>query len=45
VILAWTVADGRVVAGTNEGRVLHEVDDTWETSGQLSTGIRSLCVA
>jgi photosystem II stability/assembly factor-like uncharacterized protein len=45
VILAWTVADGRVVAGTNEGRVLLEVDGTWETSGELSTGIRSLCVA
>ena len=43
VVLAWTVVDGTVVAGTNDGRVLRETDDGWETSGELPTGIRSLC--
>jgi photosystem II stability/assembly factor-like uncharacterized protein len=43
VILAWTVADGRVIAGTNGGRVIVEVDDGWETLGQISSSIRSLC--
>lgn len=43
VVLAWTVADGGVVAGTNEGRVLTETDDGWETVGHVPAGIRSLC--
>ena len=43
VVLAWTVADGRVVAGTNGGRVLLERDDGWESTGQVPVGIRSLC--
>lgn len=43
VVLAWTVANGSVVAGTNEGRILLE-DDGWETVGQVSAGVRSLCM-
>ncbi|MFC4988468.1 WD40/YVTN/BNR-like repeat-containing protein [Saliphagus infecundisoli] len=42
VILAWTVEEGTVVAGTNEGRVLVDTDDGWETGGHLPAGIRSL---
>jgi photosystem II stability/assembly factor-like uncharacterized protein len=44
VILAWTVADEQVIAGTNEGRVIGEIDEGWETLGQLSPSIRSLCM-
>ena len=43
VVLAWTAADGQLIAGTNEGRVLLEGDDGWETVGQAPAGIRSLC--
>lgn len=42
VVLAWTVSDGAVIAGTDEGRVLRETGDGWETAGQVSPGIRSL---
>lgn len=48
VILAWAVADGRVVAGTHEGRVLSARSGRsgdWETTGRLPAGIRSLCTA
>ncbi|MFB6167826.1 MAG: WD40/YVTN/BNR-like repeat-containing protein [Haloferacaceae archaeon] len=44
VVLAWAVDDGRVVAGTNEGRVIVNGGGTWETAGQISTEIRSLSV-
>lgn len=44
VILAWAITDGDVIAGTNEGRVLREDDETWETIGSVSAQIRSLCV-
>jgi photosystem II stability/assembly factor-like uncharacterized protein len=43
VVLAWAVVNGTVIAGTNEGRVLLEIDDGWETGGKVSAGIRSLC--
>lgn len=43
VVLAWAVADGHLIAGTNEGRVLLERGDSWETVGQVSPAIRSLC--
>jgi photosystem II stability/assembly factor-like uncharacterized protein len=43
VILAWTVVDEYVIAGTNGGRTIIEIDDGWETLGMLSTSIRSLC--
>jgi photosystem II stability/assembly factor-like uncharacterized protein len=43
VVLAWAVVNGTVIAGTNEGRVLLETDDGWETGGQVSARIRSLC--
>lgn len=42
VILAWTTVNGQLVAGTNEGRVLVEGGEGWETAGQLPEGIRSL---
>lgn len=45
VVLAWTVADDRVVAGTNGGRVIAEAGEEWETLGQLPAAVRSLCVA
>lgn len=44
IILAWAATDNRVIAGTNQGRVLVEGDDEWRTAGQISSGIRSLCV-
>lgn len=43
VVLAWTIADGRVIAGTNDGRVLGRDGDSWETIGQVAPGIHSLC--
>lgn len=42
VVLAWTVHDGRVLAGTNEGRLLARDVDGWTTLGTISTRIRSL---
>lgn len=41
-VLAWTALDGRVVAGTNDGRVLARETDGWETVGTVQAGIRSL---
>ncbi|MFB6301584.1 MAG: WD40/YVTN/BNR-like repeat-containing protein [Haloferacaceae archaeon] len=43
VVLAWAVADDRVVAGTNDGRALVESNGEWETVGRLPSAIRSLC--
>lgn len=43
VILAWATVDGRLVAGTNDGRVLREREDGWEMAGRVPAGIRSLC--
>lgn len=43
VILAWTAVEGRVLAGTNEGRVLARDDEgEWDTLGTVPAGIRSL---
>lgn len=42
VVLAWTVHDGRVLAGTNEGRLLARNVDGWATLGTVPTRIRSL---
>jgi photosystem II stability/assembly factor-like uncharacterized protein len=42
VVLAWTVLDGRVVAGTSEGRVIGRETDGWTTLGKLSTAITSV---
>jgi photosystem II stability/assembly factor-like uncharacterized protein len=41
-ILAWTALDGRVVAGTNEGRIIARENDGWMTLGSVPAGIRSL---
>lgn len=45
VVLAWAAGDDSVVAGTNEGRVLREADDGWESVGLVTAGIRSLCLS
>jgi photosystem II stability/assembly factor-like uncharacterized protein len=42
VILAWTIAEGTVIAGTNEGRILQRTENGWETQRTLSAGIRSI---
>lgn len=42
VILAWAVANGRVVAGTDAGRLLAEGGGGWETVGRVDHGIRSI---
>lgn len=43
-ISAWTLADGRVLAGTTGGRVLIREDGTWRTCGRTPSWIRSLTV-
>ena len=45
VVLAWTEVAGRVLAGTNAGRVLVRGDDGWTDTGGVSTTIRSMAVA
>jgi photosystem II stability/assembly factor-like uncharacterized protein len=42
IILAWTVAEDTVIAGTNDGRILQRTENGWETQGTLPAGIRSL---
>ncbi|MFC7164930.1 hypothetical protein [Halospeciosus flavus] len=43
VILAWTAVEGRVVAGTNDGRLIsRDEDGTWADAGQVLAEIRSL---
>ena len=43
VVLAWTVVDGTVLAGTNDGRLIsRDSDGAWTTVGQVPAGIRSL---
>ena len=44
-VTAWTVADGRVLAGTTEGRVIVCKDGNWTTLGRVPVWIRSLAVA
>lgn len=44
VVLAWAAADGQLIAGTNEGRVILEDGNNWETIGQVPAGIRSMCL-
>lgn len=44
VVLAWAAADGQLIAGTNEGRVILEDGDSWETIGQVPAGVRSMCL-
>ena len=41
-VYAWTVADGRVLAGTTEGRVIVRENNTWTTLGHVPGWIRSL---
>lgn len=44
-VSAWTVADGRVLAGTTGGRVIVREDGTWTTLGHVPAWIRSLTAA
>ena len=45
VILAWTAVDGRVLAGTNDGRLIsRDEDGTWADAGTVPAGIRSLAI-
>lgn len=37
VVLAWTVVDGEVIAGTNDGTLLTQRGDEWTTSGLVSS--------
>ena len=41
-VLAWTALDGRMVAGTNEGRVIVRENDGWTMVGTVPARIRSL---
>lgn len=44
VVLAWTAdGDGRIVAGTNGGRVILRASGEWVEGGMVASGIRSLC--
>jgi photosystem II stability/assembly factor-like uncharacterized protein len=43
VVLAWTTHDGEVVAGTNDGRIAVRDVDGWVETGQLPSGVSSLC--
>ena len=43
-IYAWTGVDGRVLAGTTEGRVSIRENDSWITLGRVPAWIRSLAV-
>ena len=43
VVLAWTVHDGEVVAGTNDGRVIVREADGWVEGGEVPAGESSLC--
>ena len=46
VILAWAEADGRVVAGTNDGRLISgDEGGTWTEAGTVPAGIRSITVS
>ncbi|ELY86165.1 WD40/YVTN/BNR-like repeat-containing protein [Natrialba taiwanensis] len=43
VILAWTVINGHVLAGTNDGRLINrDADGSWVDAGLVSGSIRSL---
>ncbi|MFC6764256.1 WD40/YVTN/BNR-like repeat-containing protein [Natrinema soli] len=45
VILAWTDVNGRVLAGTNDGRLIGRNEDgMWTDTGMVPAGIRSLAV-
>jgi photosystem II stability/assembly factor-like uncharacterized protein len=45
IIGAWTVADGRVLAGTSGGRVIVRENDGWVTLGSVPVGVRSLAMS
>lgn len=46
-VLAWTALDDRVLAGTNDGRVLgrENEDGEWQTLGEVPAAIRSMTAA
>ena len=41
-IIAWSVENGSVLAGTNTGRVLRRDDDRWTSRGNVPSPLRSL---
>lgn len=41
-VLAWTAFDGRILAGTNDGRVITRENDGWTTLGHVPAEIRSV---
>ena len=43
-VYAWTAVEGRVLAGTTEGRVIAREDGNWATRGRVPVWIRSLAV-
>ena len=46
VILAWAEADGRVLAGTNDGRLISRNEDgMWTEAGTVPTRIRPITVS
>ena len=42
IVLAWASHDGRVLAGTDGGRVLARERDGWSTLGEVPAAVRSL---
>lgn len=44
VVLSWTAdADGRVLAGTNDGGVILRASGEWVEAGRMPAGVASLC--
>lgn len=46
IVLAWTVVNGSLIAGTNGGTLLRRRENEWNIAGELPVGgqgIRSLC--
>ncbi|WP_137286910.1 WD40/YVTN/BNR-like repeat-containing protein [Halorussus salinisoli] len=44
VVLSWTVdADGKVLAGTNDGGVVFRTSGEWVEAGRMPVGVASLC--
>jgi photosystem II stability/assembly factor-like uncharacterized protein len=42
LVVAWTAANGQVLAGTTHGRVMGRADDGWTIRGSIPSSIRSI---
>jgi hypothetical protein len=42
IVLAWSIQDDRVIAGTNDGTVLKRSQGGWEETASIPVGIRAL---